>query len=52
MSGISVEGALLQGCKEGIQFPQMGAHPLLLPLHPGDDGGEVVLERERGKGDG
>lgn len=39
-----VEGALLEGGEEGVEFAELGAHPCLLRFHLLHDGREALLE--------
>ena len=50
-SELSPEGAGLQRGEEGVEFGEVGALAGLLLLDGFDDGGEAVLEVERGESD-
>lgn len=45
-----VEGAVLEGGEEGVQFGEVGALRGLLALDGCDDGGKFLLEGKRGNG--
>jgi hypothetical protein len=46
-----VEGALLEGGEEGVEFGELGAHPGLLRFHLLHDGREALLQGEGREGD-